>query len=130
MKNLLRSLLAALALVVGLGLLSACSTDEDVVSQNLSEDADNFKISRRVVFVNGITDEYLLEVQGLCNINDDGGQLEVVCKVGDDQYKKHFLGLSDNVTYFVEQIESAQSSADQYKVTFKPTTILPDVEIR
>ena len=31
-------------------------------------------------------------------------ELEVTCKLGDVQYKKHFLGLSANVTYLAEQL--------------------------
>lgn len=121
--------LIASALILGTG-LTACSDDADVVSDNLSKDADNFKIVRRVVFFNGITDKYLLEIQGRCSIEDDGDKLAVTCKLGDDAYKKHFLGLSDNVSYFVEQIESADVSEDFYKVTFKPSTIIPDVDAR
>ncbi|MFC5789481.1 hypothetical protein ACFPPE_06395 [Agromyces tardus] len=98
------------------------------MSQNISKAADQFEISRRVVFVNGITDKYLLSIEGRCNIADDGNQLEVVCKVGDGTYKKHFLGLSDNVTYFVEQLQSAAASADHYRVIFKPEVIVPDID--
>ena len=75
--------------------------DADIASRNLSKAADNFEIIRRIVFYNGITDTYILTIEGRCSVYDDGlGQLEVVCKTGDNTYKKHFLGLSDNVTYF------------------------------
>lgn len=117
----------AMALTAGI-VLSGCSSDADVVSENISKAADQFEIARRVVFVNGITDKYLLSIEGLCNINDDGNQLEVVCKTAGGEYKKHFLGLSDNVTYFVEQLESANVSADHYRVIFKPEVIVPDVD--
>lgn len=109
--------------------LTGC-TDADVATHNLSRDADNFKVDRRVVFFNGITDEYLLTIEGRCAITDQEIQLEVICKVDDDRYKKHFLGLSDNVSYFVEQLEPREASASNYKVVFKPSTILPDIEIR
>lgn len=113
-----------------LGGLAACSSDADVASENLSKDADNFKIARRIVFFNGITDTYLLEIDGYCSLgNDDPAyRLSVTCKTGPDQYKKHFLGLSDNVSYFVEQIDGANVSTDTYKVIFKPSTIVPDFE--
>jgi len=120
----------SVALMAVLG-LSACD-DADVASENLSTDADNFKIQRRIVFFNGITDKYLLEIQGLCSVTVDGAdsQLEVTCKTGKDEYKKHFLGLSDNVTYFIEQTESAKVSAYHYKVTFKPEVIAPDIDLK
>lgn len=109
--------------------MTACSDDAKVASDNLSKAADNFEVQRRIVFFNGITDTYLLEIVGLCSINDDGGQLEVTCKV-EDGYKKHFLGLSDNVSYFVEQVESKRVSDTYYRVTFKPQSIVPDIDFR
>lgn len=116
------------ALALGVMMLSACSTDADVVSANLSKAAEQFEIERRVVFLNGITDTYMLSIEGLCSIEDQGIQLEVTCKLGPDEYKKHFLGLSDNVTYFVEQLEPADVSEYRYRVIFKPQVILPDID--
>lgn len=111
--------------------LTACSSDADIASQNISKDADNFKVLRRVVFYNGITDTYLLSIEGYCSLgnNDKAGQLSVTCKTG-SVIKKNFLGLSDNVTYFVEQIEGSNVSTDHYKVIFNPSEIIPDVEVR
>ena len=123
MKKIAAALLAVLV-------FAACETPADTVSHNLSKDAENFKINRRVVMFNGITDEYLLVIEGLCSIEDDGRQLEVTCKVAQDGYKKHFLGLSDNVSYFVEQGEPADVSEFHYRVTFRPQSIVPDVDFQ
>lgn len=120
----------AAAAILAVGLTSCTGDDADVVSENLSKAADNFEVNRRVVMFNGITDQYLLVIEGACSIKDAGGQLEVVCKVGKDEYKKHFLGLSDNVSYFVEQGEPIETSANHYRVTFKPQSIIPDVDFR
>lgn len=125
-----RIIVMLLVLFASLGFITACSSDADVASVNLSAAADNFEINRRIVFVNGITDQYLLEIEGRCSISDDGGQLEVTCKLGPDQYKKHFLGLSDNVTYFAEQLESADVDTYHYRVTFKPEALIPDIDTR
>ena len=105
--------------------------DADIASRNLSKAADNFEIVRRIVFYNGITDTYILIIEGQCSLYDDGmGQLEVTCKTGPNTYKKHYLGLSDNVTYFAEQLDPARVSPNHYRVTFKPRTILPDIDVR
>ena len=102
--------------------------DARVANQNITKAADNFEINRRIVFYNGITDKYILVIEGKCSITDDGhGQLEVLCKTGPDTYRKHFLGLSDNVTYFAEQLDDAQLSVHHYRVTFKPEVIIPDI---
>lgn len=111
--------------------LAACN-DADVASRNLSQAADNFEIVRRVVFYNGITGEYILSLEGRCSLGNDNTpkKVTVTCKTGRNEYKKHFLGLSDNVTYFAEQLESANVSAYHYRVVFKPQTIIPDIDIR
>ncbi|MFD3427128.1 hypothetical protein ACFWVM_06340 [Nocardia fluminea] len=119
---------AVAALFAAAVAVTGCSSDADVVSENLSKESDQFKINRRVVFFNGITDKYLLSIEGKCSIKDENNQLEVTCKTGDDEYKKHFLGLSDNVSYFVEQLEAAEVSRYHYKVIFKPEVIIPDVD--
>lgn len=124
----LRHLIPIMAILVA-G-LAACADDADIASENVSKAADNFEVDRRIVFLNGITDTYLLSIEGKCSIEDQVTQLEVICKVGDEKYKKHFLGLSDNVTYFAEQTEPIGASAYHYRVTFKPQQILPDIDFR
>jgi hypothetical protein len=123
-------LLLLIVLVSGL-FLGGCTT-ADTASYNLSKEADYFKINRRIVFYNGINGEYILQIEGFCSLgnNDPTDELSVTCKTGEDSYKKHFLGLSDNVTYFAEQIDSKDVSVNHYKVIFRPTTIIPDLEIR
>lgn len=110
--------------------LTGCMDDAHVVSRNVSKAADNFEINRRIIFYNGITNEYMLSIEGFCSQEHTSNKLAVTCKVGPGVYKKHFLGLSDNVTYFSEQIETAGVSANHYRVTFKPTLIIPNIELR
>ena len=123
---------AAIVTLVAAAVLAGCSADADVASRNLSKAADMFEINRRVVFYNGITGEYMLTIEGLCSLgnHDATGQLSITCKTGPVSYKKHFLGLSDNVTYFVEQMEQAQASVYHYRVVFKPQSIVPDIDFR
>jgi hypothetical protein len=120
-----------LALVLGAMLIAGCSQPADVASRNLSLAADNFEVSRRIVFYNGINGDYILVIEGLCSLGnyDAAGELSVTCKVGPNSYKKHFLGLSDNVTYFAEQTETSDADIYRYRVIFRPTTIIPDIEV-
>lgn len=125
----LTAAVAALApLTVG-----ACSSDADRASRNLSTAAENFEIERRVVFINGITDEYILEITGRCSVETENsaaeGAVEVTCKIGPDEYKKHYLGLSDNVTFMVEQLEPIDISLYNYRVIFKPQNLVPSIEL-
>lgn len=123
--------LITIAAISALLAAGSCDRPADVASRNLSLAADAFEIRRRVVFYNGITDTYILEITGLCSIGnyDRSNELSITCKVGDDEYKKHFLGRSDNVTYFAEQINGAGVSTYHYRVMYRPQTILPDVQM-
>lgn len=110
--------------------LAGCS-DADLASENLSRAADQFEIDRRIVFYNGVTGDYILTIEGKCSLGnyDEAGELSVTCKTGENEYKKHYLGLSDNVTYFAEQIEPSDVSVYFYRVIFKPSVIIPDIDI-
>lgn len=130
----MKKIAAALAVVAMAGLLTGCASDADRVADNLSKSAEQFEVQRRVVFFNGITDKYLLTIEGRCSVETTdsalGGSLEVTCKVADNAYKKHFLGLSDNVSYFVEQTETKDVSEYNYRVIFKPENIVPDIDLK
>lgn len=116
-------------IVLTITLFTGCRTDSQVASHNLSKAAEMFEIERRIVFYNGITDGYMLTIEGRCSIEPKGHHLAVTCRTGEYAYKKHYLGLSDNVTYFVEQLETADVSIYRYKVIFKPTVIIPDIDL-
>jgi len=124
--RMIAAALLAFAVIVG---LSSCSDDAEVASENISKAADNFEVPRQIVFYNGITDKYVAEFEGYCSIDDEGRQLEVTCK-DKSGYSKHFLGLSDNVTYFVLQADPVNVSTDHYRVTFKPESVVPDYNIQ
>ncbi|TLX16102.1 hypothetical protein [Rhizobium sp. MHM7A] len=82
-------------------------------------------------FRNELWNKPILSIEGRCSIKKDNqdNQLEVTCKTGENSYLKHFLGISDNVTYFAEQMEASNVSAYHYKVIFKPQAILPDIDL-
>lgn len=113
--------------------LAGCQDDAKIASQNISKAADNFEINRRIVFINGITDNYLLSIEGRCAFEVESGakpKVAVTCKTGPSAFKKHTLGLSDNVTFFSEQMEAADVSVFHYRVTFKPQSLLRDYDFR
>jgi hypothetical protein len=74
----------------------------------------------------------MMTIEGLCSLGnyDKARELSLTCKTGPTTYKKHFLGLSDNVTFFVEQLEPVKVSTYHYRVIFKPASIVPDIEIK
>lgn len=115
---------------LSLGLLVMSCTDASVASANLSKQADMFELNRRIVFYNGITGGYILSIKGRCSVDARGGTLSVTCKTGAGLFKKHYLGLSDNVTFFSEQIESSSVDVYHYDVIFKPSVISPSIKLK
>ena len=110
--------------------LAGCSQESEVAAYNVSQAAHNFEVNRRCVFYNGITGDYILTIEGLLSIVEEGKKLSVIVKTGANEYKKHYLGLSDNVTYFCEQIENVKADPFHYRVVFRPQTIIPDIQIK
>lgn len=111
--------------------MTGCNAAEKA-SYNISRESDEFRVVRRVVFYNSITDTYMMEMVGNISIDlNRDNVLEVVAKIGPDKYQKHYLGLSDNVTYTVEQLGTVDVSEYRYKMIFKPESILPiDIEFK
>ena len=131
MRSYFIAAVAAVAAFMVLGGASGCESDADVASKNLSKAAEQFEVPRRIVGINGITDKFLFQIEGYCSVETSdsglGGALEVTCKVAGQGYKKVFMGLSDNVSFVVEQLEPTQVSTKHYRVIFKPETLLPNI---
>lgn len=110
--------------------LNNCS-DADIARHNLEKDEQNFQVYRRVVFYNGITNQYILTIEGyLAIIKDTDGDIVVTVKTEDGAYMKHYLGLSNNVTYFSEALQPRYVSDKRYKVLFKPSVLVPTIELK
>jgi hypothetical protein len=116
-------LIALLALTI-----SGCASDADKVSTNLSKAAEQFEVQRKIVGINGITDKVLFEVEGRCSIERDG-DLVVTCKHGPDDYRKHYVGLSDNVTYIATQMKGIDVSEYRTRIILKPENIVPNFDL-
>lgn len=123
----MKKLFKCTLLVSLFALLAGCSTDAETVTYNIKQDAEQFKVIRRVVFMNNITGEYLFEAEGNCSVetNNTAKRLELTCKVGEEKYKVHYFGLSDNTSYIVEQMEWQEANKYKYKIVFKPDSIIP-----
>lgn len=128
MKNLKRIALTVSAFIALLA-VTGCARDAQVASRNLSKAADMFELQRRIVFYNGITGDYMLTVEGKCSVADSGRTLAVTCKEAENKMVKHYLGLSDNVTYFSEQISGVPVSVYHNRIVWKPQSIIPNIDV-
>ena len=129
-KKIIKTIFIILLNITIIFTITSCERSAIVASRNVSRAADEFEINRRIVFYNGITDKYMLEIQGWCSLGIGIGKLTVTCKVGEGEFKKHYLGLSDNVTFFAEQLDSANVSTFHHRVIWKPQQIIPNIEIQ
>lgn len=112
----MRKAVVVTTLIMGAMLLTGC-TQADRVSYNLSEDADNFNICRQIVVVNNDTGQILYEFEGFSSINVDEAesQLEITSEIGEGQYCKDFIGLNNETTYVVTQIDAAKVDKYHYQ---------------
>lgn len=113
-------------MIILLFMLTGCS-EADRVSENLSKEADNFNVVRQLTVINCIEGDVLFQMTGKMSITADtaDNQLEVIVEDADGTYKKHFVGLSDNVTYVVEQVSGKDVSKYKYTLNYNPKMWIP-----
>ncbi len=113
-------------LIVTAFTMTGC-TEADKVSYNLSKEADNFNDIRQITVINCLQGDVLFQMTGKMSITADvaDNQLEVVVEDENGEYKKHFIGLSDNVTYVVEDITAGDVDKYKYTLNFNPKMWLP-----
>lgn len=120
------------ALAVPMMVLSSCESDADKASDNLSKAAEQFEVQRKIIGINGITDKVLFEVEGRCSLERGESlaqTLDVICKHGPHDYRKHFVGLSDNVTFIATQMEPIDVSVYRTRIILKPENIVPNFDL-
>lgn len=103
--------------------LTGCGggTEVNRVSYNISKEADNFNVTRRITVVNVRTDNVLFEMIGTFSLkNNDSHELEVICEVGDGIYKKHFIYLNEWTTYVIEDVSGADVDKYHYELNILP----------
>lgn len=120
-----RILLGAVAVMF----IAGCGSNADTASKNLSKEAEKFNVQRHIVGLNGITDKILFEVEGRCSLEFPTGRLEIVCKHGPDDYRKHHIGLADNVTYVNVQTKGLKVSEYRTKIVIRPESLVPDFDL-
>jgi len=120
----------ALVAIAALGVLAGCGSNADVAGENISKEAEKFNVQRRIVGINGITDKVEFEVEGRCSIETGlARSLQVICKHGPDDYRKHYVGLADNMFFIATQLKGIDVSEYRTKIILKPENIVPDLDL-
>ncbi len=123
--------IAAILMVAAVG-ITGCTSAADKVSDNLGKEAEKFNVQRKIVGINGVTDTVLFMVEGRCSLESGDSLpdvLDVICKHGPDDYRKHFVGLSDNVTFVSTQLVGLDVSEYRTTVILKPENIVPNFDL-
>ena len=114
---------------LAVGMLAGCETEASRVEYNLTQEADNFNIVRQLTVINCLQGDVLFQMTGKMSITADveDNQLEIIVENDDGSYTKHFVGLSDNVTYTIEDLNLGKNDVEKYKYTlnFNPNMWLP-----
>lgn len=115
-----------LSVILVMSSLVGC-TEAERVSENVSQEADNFNVMRRLTVLNARSDKPMFELVGTFSIEVDhsDNQLEVVCETGKNEYKKHFIGLNEWTMYVIEDVGGANVDKYHYEVNFLPEMIKP-----
>lgn len=123
MKKIIMIMLA----IVLMGVVLIGCTQADRVSHNLSKEADSFNVVRQLTVINCIEGDVLFQMTGKMSIKADvaDNQLEVIVENENGLYKKHFIGLSDNVTYVVEDLDITNVSKYKYTLNYNPKMWIP-----
>ncbi|MDU7908476.1 MAG: hypothetical protein E7J46_02160 [Streptococcus lutetiensis] len=128
MKNKKIAALAGAALMtIGLATLSGCSSESDKVSYNISKEADNFNVRRRVAVINTRTDKIEFKVEGLISVDTSNSKkLVVIAEVSKGKYRKHLINMTKNNMYVVEDLtDGTKVNKYKYEVEYMPESILP-----
>ena len=128
-----KNMFIAAAIAVAALALTGCSSDADTAARNISVAAENFEVERHITVINAITDSVILEVEGRCSVETAesalGNSLEITCKVNENEYRKSFVILSDNITASVEQLAPIDVSVYNYRYIVKPQSVIPDINV-
>lgn len=122
MKKLTPALLAVVA-------LAGCGSAADTTSKNISKEAEQFKVGRRIVVTNSITDKPVFLVEGRCSFEVLDRRLDVVCKDGPKKYTKASIGLGDNTTWASVQLGPINVSEYRTKIILRPESLVPDLDL-
>lgn len=111
--------------------LTGCTSAADRANENLSKAAENFEVPRRIVGINGITDEVIFTVEGFCSYETNGSVVEAVCLVSRDPetVERTTMHLSDNVTFVVTQTGGVEVDLFRPRVIFRPENIVPNYDL-
>ena len=126
--NIKRNIFIAMMVALCAVMFTGCSSREaEKVSYNVSKEADNFNVTRRLTVINTRSDNCILQMTGKMSIEDVTGGIAVLVEIDRDKkiYQKHYVYLNNNTMYTVEDISGVSVSRYAYEMEFMPQSLVP-----
>lgn len=130
MKKPVFAALTLTAVALATPLLTGCTPESDVVSENISKEADSFNVQRKITVLNTRTDKFMFYAEGRCSVERDNGWLLAVCRHSADNYRKHLIGPATDAFPLVEQLAPIDASRYHTLIVMRPEGIIPDIQLR
>ena len=125
-QNILKIVAILLIVLICAIMIIGCQRESSRVSYNVSKEADNFNVIRRITVFNIRTDTVLMQMTGKFALeNNSSRELCVICEVEKGQYQKHFIYLNEYTMYIVEDLSGAEVSPYAYELEFLPQELIP-----
>ena len=120
-----RSKAVVVAIVLAMSLVGCREANR--VSYNISKQADNFNVTRRVTVINTRSDKCILQMTGKLSIKDVTDGIAVIVELDRQKgiYQKHYIYLNEWTMYTVEDVSGIGVSKYAYEIEFMPQTLVP-----
>lgn len=125
-----KPLLIAAALVAAALTLTGCESAAKTASKNVSTEADNFSVQRKITGLNTRTGEFAFYAEGRCSVERENGDLVAICKHSENEYRKHILMQATDIFVSITQMAAIDVSEYHTKVIIKPQGIIPDLDLK
>lgn len=109
---------------------AGCGSDAQTVSENISKEADQFNVQRKIVVLNTRTDKFMFYAEGKCSVERDNGWLVAICRHSENDYKKHLIGPATDAFPLVQQIDGVDVSRYHTVIVMRPEGLIPDIQLR
>lgn len=121
---------AAVALAAAVPLTACGGSDAQTVSENISKEADQFNVQRKITVLNTRTDKFMFYAEGRCSVERDNGWLVAICRHAPNEYRKHLIGPATDAFPMVEQLAPIDVSRYHTLIVMRPEGIIPDLQLR
>jgi hypothetical protein len=121
---------AAVALAAAVSLTACGGSDAKTVSENISKEADQFNVQRKITVLNTRTDKFMFYAEGRCSVDRDNGWLVAICRHAPNEYRKHLIGPATDAFPMVEQLAPIDVSRYHTLIVMRPEGIIPDIQLR